>query len=101
MVADRLPLPVEGTSCSSPIFAGVIAMLNGRRIAAGKSSLGFLNPLIYSDLAAALHDVTSSSADGCTEGDGDGFPAVKGWDAATGWGSPNYPDMVKVVDALH
>jgi subtilase family serine protease len=38
---------VAGTSCSSPIFASVIALLNDELIAAGKSPLGFLNPFLY------------------------------------------------------
>ena len=37
---------VAGTSCSSPIFASVISLLNDRLIAAGKSPLGFLNPFL-------------------------------------------------------
>ncbi len=36
---------VAGTSCSSPIFASVISLINDRLIAAGKPVLGFLNPL--------------------------------------------------------
>ncbi|KAL0060652.1 hypothetical protein AAF712_012529 [Marasmius tenuissimus] len=36
---------VQGTSCSTPIFASVIALINDRLIAAGKPALGFLNPL--------------------------------------------------------
>lgn len=51
---------VAGTSCSSPIFASVIALLNDRLVAAGKSPLGFLNPFLYSSAGqAALNDVTS------------------------------------------
>jgi hypothetical protein len=37
---------VAGTSCSSPIFASVIALLNDELIAAGKAPLGFLNPFL-------------------------------------------------------
>ncbi|EED85603.1 predicted protein, partial [Postia placenta Mad-698-R] len=33
-----------GTSCSAPIFASVIALLNDRLLAAGKPTSGFLNP---------------------------------------------------------
>ncbi len=36
---------VGGTSCSSPIFASVISLINDRLISAGKKPLGFLNPL--------------------------------------------------------
>lgn len=53
---------VSGTSCSSPIFASVIALLNDRLIAAGKSPLGFLNPFLYSASgAAALNDITTGT----------------------------------------
>ncbi len=50
---------VYGTSCASPIFASVIALLNDQLIAAGKSPLGFLNPFLYTTGAAALNDITS------------------------------------------
>lgn len=51
---------VEGTSCSSPIFASVVALLNDRLIAAGRPTLGFLNPFLYSSTGqAALNDITS------------------------------------------
>ncbi|KAF8177575.1 peptidase S8/S53 domain-containing protein [Mycena galopus ATCC 62051] len=32
--------PISGTSCSSPTFAGVIALINDRLVAAGKPVLG-------------------------------------------------------------
>ncbi|KAJ7502624.1 hypothetical protein B0H11DRAFT_1712608, partial [Mycena galericulata] len=35
---------VSGTSCSSPIFAAIIALLNAELVQAGKPILGFLNP---------------------------------------------------------
>ena len=43
-------MPVAGTSCSSPMFAGVVGLLNDQRLAAGKGTLGFINPLLYSSL---------------------------------------------------
>lgn len=98
--ADHLPIPVEGTSISSPVVAGVVGVLNGLRLGAGKSSLGFLNPLIYGRMAKAFNDITSGSGDGCHSDDGKGFPAVKGWDAVTGVGSPNFPRLAAVVNEL-
>ena len=51
---------VAGTSCSTPIFASIVSLLNDRLIAAGKPPLGFLNPLLYSPAALpALNDVTT------------------------------------------
>lgn len=68
---------VAGTSCSSPIFASVISLLNDELAAAGKPPLGFLNPFLYSTGAAALNDITTGSNPGCNT---QGFPARAGWD---------------------
>ncbi len=84
---------VGGTSASSPSFAAVIALVNDALIAKGKPTLGFLNPWLYSGAYSALTDVLSGSAIGCN---GSGFPAQEGWDAVTGWGTPNFG---KLVDA--
>lgn len=40
-------IPVDGTSASAPIFAGVITLLNDARASAGLPPLGFLNPMLY------------------------------------------------------
>jgi len=49
---------VAGTSCSSPIFASIISLINDRLIAAGKSQLGFLNPFLYAN-PTAFNDITT------------------------------------------
>ena len=85
---------VDGTSCSSPTFASVIALLNDRLIAAGRPPLGFLNPFLYSTGASAFNDVTSGSNPGCGT---DGFPAVAGWDPVTGLGTPNFAKLLAAV----
>jgi tripeptidyl-peptidase-1 len=71
---------------------------NEARLLAGKSSLGFLNPLLYSTLGPALNDVTEGTNMGC--GNVNGFTAAKGWDPVTGFGTPDYGNMVKVALAL-
>jgi len=38
--------PVAGTSAASPTAGGIFGLLNDKRLAAGKASLGFLNPLL-------------------------------------------------------
>lgn len=58
IIIDGSIEPLDGTSCSSPIFAGVIALINDRLVAAGKSSLGFLNPWLYAN-PDAFNDITS------------------------------------------
>merc|ERR1712139_681263 len=84
---------VAGTSASSPVVAGVFALLNGLRTSQNKSPLGFLNPFIYQN-GDAFNDVTSGVNGGSRKY---GFKAIKGWDAATGWGTPNYEALAKVV----
>lgn len=83
-------LGVEGTSCSSPICAGTLSLVNDARVTAGKKKLGFLNPFLYSN-ADAFDDVTTGTTQGCTGGK---YTATKGWDPTTGLGTPNYKKLV-------
>ncbi|CAK3804726.1 tripeptidyl-peptidase 1 precursor [Lecanosticta acicola] len=85
---------IGGTSASSPTFAGVISLVNDALIAKGKPTLGFLNPWIYSGAYKALTDVTVGSSFGCNT---DGFPAQAGWDAVTGFGTPNFTKLVEAA----
>ncbi|KAJ3761130.1 subtilisin-like protein [Lentinula raphanica] len=80
---------VGGTSCSSPIFSSVIALLNDELMSAGKSPLGFLNPWLYAN-PQAFNDITIGNNPGCGT---EGFSASEGWDPVTGMGSPNYAAM--------
>lgn len=82
---------VGGTSASAPNFAAVVALINDALLAKGKPSLGFLNPWIYSEGYKTLTDVKKGSSYGCGT---KGFPAQEGWDAVTGWGTPNFKEMV-------
>ncbi|KAJ7900607.1 subtilisin-like protein [Mycena olivaceomarginata] len=79
---------------SADIFASVVALITNERIAAGKSGLGFLNPLIYQN-GAAFNDMPTGSNPGC----GDAvFNATEGWDPVTGFGSPNYTKLRNVCN---
>ena len=77
-----------GTSAATPVVASVVAKLNEIRLNAGKSPLGFLNPMVYAH-PEGWNDVTVG-ANGFNKAPSGGFPAIKGWDAATGMGTPNY-----------
>jgi subtilase family serine protease len=76
---------VGGTSVSSPVFAGIVALLNERRAQFGKPSIRNLTSILYK-MAASLpyKDITAgnNTFNGVT-----GYNAVAGWDACTGWGS--------------
>ncbi|TFY66956.1 hypothetical protein EVG20_g4128 [Dentipellis fragilis] len=80
---------INGTSASTPMLASIAALLNDELVAAGKSPIGFMNPFIYAN-KDAFHDITSGSNPGCNT---DGFPAVPGWDAITGVGTPAYSKL--------
>lgn len=84
---------VAGTSASSPVVGGVFAKLNGIRLSNGKPPMGYLNPFIYQN-PTAFNDVTTGRNDA---GHSHGFTAVKGWDPATGFGTPNYAALAKLV----
>jgi len=86
---------VAGTSASCPVVAGIFAQLNNVRLLQGKSSLGFLNPLIYAN-PTCFNDVKDGSMNNCNAGT-TGFATIPGWDPATGFGSPNYACLAKVV----
>lgn len=95
---------VDGTSCATPAFAGMIALINDRLLNAGKSAIGFANPTLYAIWAQhsdAFNDITTGNND-CTEGVccKQGYDAVTGWDPATGLGSPNLEKLSGYVLAM-
>lgn len=74
-----------GTSFAAPMWAGYIALVNQQLVSQGKSTIGFINPTIYSQnvtssYATDFHDITS--------GKSGSYSAVTGYDLVTGWGSP-------------
>lgn len=99
--------PSGGTSAASPVVAAVIALLNDARFRAGKPSMGFLNPWLYSSGYTALNDITLGGSVGCTGTDlqngivipGAGkipyasWNATDGWDPVTGLGTPNFQKL--------
>jgi tripeptidyl-peptidase-1 len=99
VVRDGRTVPVAGTSCSCPTFAGIVSLLNSVRLAANKSTLGFLNPLFYKN-AAVFNDVTSGANKAGTNCGNVGFSAAVGWDPVTGLGTPNYPKLLELVKSL-
>ena len=81
-----------GTSASAPIFAAIINRINEERLAAGKSSVGFVNPVLYQN-PQIFNDVTEGNTSVCNSV---AFQAAEGWDPMTGLGTPNYPKMLDV-----
>jgi len=96
---------VDGTSCASPIFASIIALLNDYQKSKGKPVLGFANPLLYKmyhDEPNTFHDITQGN-NWCTEyqcclSGKNGYSSSKGWDPVTGLGTPNVGRMLAWLD---
>jgi subtilase family serine protease len=85
-----------GTSFAAPRWAGFLALVNQQVASGGNSSLGFLNPAIYSigqgpSYNNDFHDITSGND---SNGQGQSFNAVVGYDLVTGWGSPNGKNLI-------
>ncbi|KAH5418606.1 hypothetical protein HBI67_181230 [Parastagonospora nodorum] len=89
---------ISGTSASSPLAASVIALVNDALISAGKPTLGFLNPWLYKKGYKGFTDVLSGGNGGCNT---TGFAVTKGWDAVTGFGTPIFPELVKLAKGHH
>jgi len=88
---------VDGTSCASPTFAGIVALLNDIRFNQNKSSLGYLNVLLYQN-PQVFTDITKGNNPACGT---DGFPATVGWDPVTGLGTPLFDKLSSLVSSLN
>jgi subtilase family serine protease len=93
-----------GTSASTPMVAAILSLINDHLASRGFSSIGWFNPALY-DMASASPETIFDVAIGnntCTElaccKYGYGAAAQK-WDPATGWGVPNFPEIIKYIDA--
>ena len=84
---------IGGTSASAPAFAGVVAKLNNERLRAGKSPMGFINPFLYANPQAFNDVIFGENKDSGYVG----FRATRGWDAATGLGTPHYIKMLRAA----
>lgn len=83
-----------GTSFAAPMWAGYIALVNQQLASQGKSTIGFINPTIYSqnitsNYATDFHDISS--------GKSGSYSAVTGYDLVTGWGSPNGSGLINAL----
>ena len=72
---------IGGTSAVSPLLSALTALVNQKRLAAGKPVLGFMNKVLYSAPLAVFRDIT--------QGGNFGYDAASGWDFTTGLGSPS------------
>jgi tripeptidyl-peptidase I len=100
--------PVDGTSCSTPLLASIIALLNDHQTMHGRPLLGLVGPLLYN---AARDGVTFGDVQpgntSCTEdeccGSDFGFQTPPGrtlWNPVSGLGTPNVGALIEYLDSL-
>ena len=81
----------DGTSASAPVVAGMISLVNAARLRAGRSSVGWIHPILYASFKQFTKDVTSGdnhcAMGGCCA---QGFSAAPGWDPVSGLGVLNF-----------
>jgi len=86
---------VGGTGIASPLWAGLIALINQ----ALGHDVGYINPTLYSKFGptGVLRPVTQgdNSVDGVK-----GYSAGPGWSAVAGWGSPDGRRLLQAFQSL-
>ncbi len=106
---------IGGTSAVAPLWAALIARFNQKL----GSPLGFLNTALYAiGSGGGFHDITSGDNTNqggaysipnqdlggdivVTIGQVQGYTAVAGWDACTGWGSPDGVTLFAALQKFH
>jgi subtilase family serine protease len=83
---------IAGTSLSSPLWAGMLAVVNSYLLGNGEPATGFADAALYSMATAtqpypAYHDITSG-----TNGQ---YSCAPGWDPVTGLGSPDLYNLAR------
>jgi len=77
---------IGGTSAVSPLMAGLFALINQRLAKKSKSSVGFVNPLIYeASGSGAFRDIVEGN-NHTHRGLAGMYTAAPGWDACSGLG---------------
>jgi subtilase family serine protease len=93
--------PSSGTSSGAPFWAAIVALADQY----ARHALGFINPAVYRigrgpAYHRAFHDITAGdntvTYSGVTV---TGYQAAPGWDAVTGWGSPDAQFLVPLLAA--
>ena len=98
----------DGTSAATPIFTGILSLINNDLAARGEAPIGFANPLLYEVAASypqSFYDVTVGNNKcgdvlhppyiACCEY---GYQASLGWDPVTGLGTPRLTALLKGIN---
>jgi kumamolisin len=105
LVVDGQPQPNGGTSAASPLVASLIARINAKR--EPHARVGYLTPVLYKPRKPGNGGATIGSF-GCTDvvsgnnttAQAGGYSAGRGYDAASGWGTPNGEKLLAALQEI-
>jgi kumamolisin len=99
LVVDGKSQPNGGTSAASPLLAGLLTLINAER-PTGKR-VGFLTPVLYQGNptvgAIGCTDVVAGNPGNNDTATIGGYNVGKGYDAVSGWGTPNGKKLAKAI----
>jgi tripeptidyl-peptidase-1 len=110
---NGVPMPVSGTSASTPVFAAMVSLLNDVRLNAGNPPLGFINPLLYqlyeqdpsyfNDIVVGNNRCSQQSISylGVFYCCPNGFNAAPGYDSVSGLGSPRFDKLYSYIQTQY
>jgi subtilase family serine protease len=93
-----------GTSFGSPDWSAIAALADQYSAEHHRGTIGFINPALYLIgeipwlYQQAFHDITIGN--NTVAGSTVGFNAGRGWDGASGWGTPNVANLVPLLALL-
>jgi alpha-tubulin suppressor-like RCC1 family protein len=85
---------VAGTSLSSPIWAGLCALINESRAYANLAPVGFLNPKLYAAAGTSCFTDIASGNNGA-------YSAGVGYDMCTGLGTPLVGNLITYLSTIN
>src|ERR1017187_931996 len=91
---------VGGTSCAAPLWAGFTALVNQQAVAAGRTTVGFINPAVYalaqtSNYPSCFHDIAIGNNTNSVSPTR--YYAAPGYDLCTGWGTPGGQNLITAL----
>ncbi len=89
-----------GTSCATPLWAALIALVNQQATANNYPTVGFINPAVYAlgkgaNYGPAFHDIVTGN--NTSPASPSKFYAVAGYDLCTGWGTPGGQNLINAL----
>jgi subtilase family serine protease len=97
---------LAGTSSGSPQWAAIAALADQLAGWEHRGTIGFINPALYLIghlpwlYRSDFNDITVGNNTVVGSPDNVGFSAARGWDNASGWGTPNVANLVPDLVAL-